>query len=83
MFSRLSTVFVRVTSIAEVNNNMLKQRNTEAPVNSGEFDAYFRTETQKTQKLVKKANIKVNYRCREGDSNGRSHPAANDCFGEN
>ena len=60
MFSRLSTVFVRITSIAEVNINMLKQRNTEVSMKSGEFDAYFRPETQKTQKLVREADIKLN-----------------------
>lgn len=59
VLNQLSAEFVRVTGLPEVKDSLLKQGAQAAPMNSGEFDAFFRAEMQKIQKVVKEANIKL------------------------
>jgi tripartite-type tricarboxylate transporter receptor subunit TctC len=57
--TRLSAEFVRVAGLPDVKDNLFKLGAQAAPLNTDEFDAFFRAEIQKIRKLVKEANIKL------------------------
>ena len=59
VINRLSTEIVRAMALPGIRENLIRQGLHPAPMNTGEYDAFIRSEFVKMQKMFRAANIKA------------------------